>query len=220
MNIPSARNRLSRRTLLLGLEFAVIFVGAPFLIVALKNRLLLIGLLWLGALAAHLAIRGNYRPRLSRQEFREGIKPVALRFAVLAPIIAIITWVAMPDSFLAMPRTQPELWLAIMILYPVFSVWPQEMLYRALIYHRYAPLFGQNWGYIAASALAFGYAHIIFLNFIAVVMTGLGGFLFARDYAKHRSVLLVCLEHALYGCLIFTAGLGRFFYSGAVWHHG
>jgi membrane protease YdiL (CAAX protease family) len=71
---------------------------------------------------------------------------------------------------------------------------------------------------VAASAFAFGYAHIIFLNWIAVAMTTFGGFLFARDYTRHRSLSLVCLEHALYGCLIFTVGLGRFFYSGAAWH--
>ena len=48
-------------------------------------------------------------------------------------------------------------------------------------------------------------------------MTAAGGWLFARDYARHRSLTLVCLEHAAYGCVIFTVGLGRFFYSGAAW---
>jgi hypothetical protein len=50
-------------------------------------------------------------------------------------------------------------------------------------------------------------------------MTTAGGLLFARDYARHRSLSLTCLEHSLYGCLIFTIGLGRFFYTGAAWKH-
>ncbi len=43
-----------------------------------------------------------------------------------------------------------------------------------------------------------------------------GGWLFADTYRQSRSLWLVCLEHALYGDLIFTIGLGTFFYHGAV----
>ena len=39
------------------------------------------------------------------------------------------------------------------------------------------------------------------------------------NLAKRRSLWLTCLEHGLYGCLIFTIGLGRYFYTGAAWHH-
>ena len=28
---------------------------------------------------------------------------------------------------------------------------------------------------------------------------------------------VTCFEHSLYGCLIFTIGLGRCFYAGAAW---
>lgn len=91
------------------------------------------------------------------------------------------------------------------------------MIYRAFIHERYAPLWGREKGFIAASALSFGYMHMIFLNWQAVMMTILLGYILARDYARHRSLALVCFEHALYGCLIFTVGLGSFFYSGAAW---
>ncbi|GBR19081.1 hypothetical protein AA3271_0383 [Gluconobacter japonicus NBRC 3271] len=71
---------------------------------------------------------------------------------------------------------------------------------------------------IVASAVAFGFAHILFLNWIAVGMTLIGGVLFASDYSRHRSLTLTCFEHSLYGCLIFTVGLGRFFYTGEAWN--
>lgn len=106
-----------------------------------------------------------------------------------------------------------------MTLYPLLSVWPQEMLYRAFLFTRYGPVFRSRTGTVLASAMAFGFAHILFLNWIAIGMTLIGGFLFATDYARHRSLRLTCLEHSLYGCLIFTVGLGRFFYTGAAWHH-
>ena len=92
------------------------------------------------------------------------------------------------------------------------------MIYRRFLRRRYAPLFGQGAGFVAASALAFGFAHILFLNWVAIALTLAGGLLFARAYTAHNSLGLVCLEHALYGCLIFTIGLGQYFFTGAAWH--
>ena len=42
------------------------------------------------------------------------------------------------------------------------------------------------------------------------------GFLFACTYRKHDSVLLAAIEHGLYGAMVFTIGLGMFFYHGAI----
>ena len=36
----------------------------------------------------------------------------------------------------------------------------------------------------------------------------------AYRYERTRSLWAVCLEHTLYGWLVFTAGLGRFFFTG------
>jgi membrane protease YdiL (CAAX protease family) len=105
-----------------------------------------------------------------------------------------------------------------MLLYPLLSVWPQEVIYRRFLRQRYAPLFGAGAGFIAASALAFGFAHVIFLSWIAVALTLAGGAMFARSYTRHHSLSLCCFEHSLYGCLVFTIGLGRYFYTGAAWH--
>ncbi len=150
---------------------------------------------------------------------RRELRVIFLRFAILAPVIVALTAWFWPETFLSLPLQKPRFWLLIMVLYPVLSVWPQEVLYRAFLFARYRPLFRSDKGIITASALAFGFAHVIFLNWIAIAMTAIGGLLFARNYARHRSLRLTCLEHSLYGCLIFTVGLGRFFYTGAAWHH-
>jgi hypothetical protein len=47
------------------------------------------------------------------------------------------------------------------------------------------------------------------------------GLLFALRYALTRSFWAVYLEHALWGALVFTVGLGRFFFTGVGivgWH--
>ena len=183
---------------------------------AVKQRLVLMLLLWVGALWAWRNTRLEAPP--PSPDLRRELRAMALRFAVIAPVLTLTAWLALPEFFLGFPRQRPMLWLAVMIGYPLLSVWPQEMLYRRFLFSRYAPLFGAGSGYLAASALAFGYAHIILMNAIAPVVTAGGGLLFAAAYARHRSLMLVCLEHALYGCALFTVGLGRFFFTGAAWH--
>jgi membrane protease YdiL (CAAX protease family) len=200
----------------LWLEFVLIFAGAPVLILFLKDRWLTVGLLWAGAAGAYLYSR-RFNTAPGDAPLGEGIKRIMIRFAVLAPVITAAAWLAMPGSFLSFPRDHPGIWILVMLLYPLLSVWPQEMVYRAFIYCRYSSLFGVWGGYILASALAFGYMHLIFINSVAVAMSVLGGLLFARNYARNRSLALVSIEHALYGCLIFTVGLGRFFFTGYAW---
>lgn len=197
-------------------EFAALYLGGPLIILELRRPDILFGLIWVAAIVAFLAIRGE-KPQ--PHDVRRELQAIFLRFAILAPIIVALTAWFLPETFLSLPLQKPRFWLLIMVLYPVLSVWPQEVLYRAFLFARYRSLFRSDTGIIIASALAFGFAHVIFLNWIAIVMTTVGGLLFARNYARYRSLRLICLEHSLYGCLIFTVGLGRFFYTGAAWYH-
>ncbi|WP_423804206.1 hypothetical protein [Nitrosomonas nitrosa] len=50
---------------------------------------------------------------------------------------------------------------------------------------------------------------------MSVTFTFVGGIMFAYTYHRHRSLLLASIEHALYGCFVFTIGLGWFFYHAA-----
>jgi uncharacterized protein len=102
-----------------------------------------------------------------------------------------------------------------MILYPVLSVYPQGIIYRAFFFERYRILFPNPAVLIVVSALAFSFAHIIFRNPVALIFTLVGGLLFAWRYAATGSLLTSSFEHALYGCWMFTVGLGQYFYKGA-----
>lgn len=127
-------------------------------------------------------------------------------------------WMVWPGSRLfALPRERTELWLKIMVFYPVVSVWPQEVLYRAFFFHRYACILRTPWARILGSALAFGFMHVLFLNAVAPLLTFLGGVLFAWTYERSRSVLACSIEHAIYGCWVFTIGLGVYFYGGTIY---
>lgn len=113
-----------------------------------------------------------------------------------------------------LPRYKTGLWAAVMLLYPIFSVVPQEVIYRTFLVHRYGALFGRATPFV--SALAFALAHLLFWNWVAVVFTLVGGALFAWTYQRTGSLRLVIVEHALYGQAVFTVGLGKFFYGGTV----
>ena len=123
-------------------------------------------------------------------------------------------WLGLGERFFAFPRNNPRLWLIIMVFYPVISVWPQEVLYRAFFFHRYSRILPRPILRIIFSGFVFGFMHIVFMNPVAPTLCLLGGLLFAHTYERTRSTLAASFEHALYGCWVFTVGLGAYFYGG------
>lgn len=140
---------------------------------------------------------------------KEGLaRTIGLWLVGVLVLSALVHWVT-PERFLAMPRENTTLWLLVCLAYPLLSVYPQNIIYRAFIMHRYRGVFGTEEGLVWASALAFSFAHVVFHNVAAIVLTLAGGLIFARTYLRSRSLLLVSIEHALYGLLIYTVGLGH-----------
>jgi hypothetical protein len=106
--------------------------------------------------------------------------------------------------------------MLVMMLYPLLSVVPQEFLFRIYFMQRYRPLFGEGALMLWVNALVFGWAHIFFLNPIAPLLSVIAGLLLADTWRRTRSLRAVWLEHALYGQIVFTCGLGWFFFHGSV----
>lgn len=207
------------RLALLALEFSVIFVGVPLLIYFRILPNLPIPYLLAAGLVAFFLLRAD--PGFaSHRLFAWGdaqrfLFPLLLRDAIFLVFLAIAVRSFAPDLLFSLVKRAPVLWALVTVLYPLVSVYPQELLYRAFFFHRYAPLFGSGWTLMLASALAFGFVHIIFGNWLAVALCVIGGFLFSLTYHSSGSLLLACLDHAIFGNFIFTIGLGRFFYHGS-----
>jgi membrane protease YdiL (CAAX protease family) len=141
-----------------------------------------------------------------------GLRKMLLLDVPLLLLLGLTVWLAAPRLLFSLIKTALGLWLLVMILYPIFYVYPQELMYRAYFFHRFKPLFGGGASMVAASAALFGFVHINFGNWISVVLTTFGGFLFSMTYRRSGSLLLTCLEHAIFGDFIFTIGIGRYFY--------
>jgi len=143
------------------------------------------------------------------------LRPVLLRFFVLSAVIMAGTALWQPERLFSFVRAMPWFWALVMLLYPLLSVVAQEVIYRWFFMARYAALFPSARIMILASAVAFAFGHVIFNNWVAPMLCLFGGAIFAATYARHRSLALVSLEHALYGDAVYTIGLGMYFYHGA-----
>lgn len=105
-------------------------------------------------------------------------------------------------------KTKPLMWVTILFIYSVFSVYPQELIYRTFFFQRYESLFRSHLLFVLVNAAVFSLAHIFFKNTLVMFLTFIGGILFALTFKKTKSTLLVSIEHAIYGCWLFTVGMG------------
>lgn len=145
-----------------------------------------------------------------------GVAPqMFVTFVFAALVTGMAVYYFAPLTLFDFVKRHTVFWAIVMVLYPVLSVYPQGIIYRAFFFERYRGLFPNTMVLIVMSAVAFSFAHIIFRNPIAVAFTLVGGLLFAWRYAETRSLLTSSFEHALYGCWMFTIGLGQYFYKGA-----
>jgi membrane protease YdiL (CAAX protease family) len=213
-----AKGLAARRRCRLALEYLIVYfvvVGA-YIIVRIPGgpipALLLAGL----AVVLYLRRRPDFDNRglLRAAALRPALPAILALWAATSAVMVAGVALLDPDRLFDLPRQHTALWAAIVVFYPVASVYPQELLFRAFPQYRYAPVFGTGRAAAASSALAFGFAHLLFGNLLAVIATLAGGWLFARRYQQTRSLLTVSVEHALYGVTIFTVGLGHLFYHG------
>lgn len=226
---PALRLSLPRSALL-SLELVLIFVLFPAY-VAFARPLGLPRLPWppLLLLAAVFAViwlirQSGLPARQAWRRFwfaddaareRQHLRPLLLRFVIVAILLTALVAVLVPDKLFVLPRNRPGLWAGLLVFYPLFSVYPQELLFRMFFLKRYESLLRSRRGLILANALAFGWAHVFFpMPVVGVTLTFFGGLLFADTYLRTGSLRMVVLEHALYGNLIFTIGLGEYFFGG------
>jgi uncharacterized protein len=201
-------------------EFLVLFVALPLTYRFAPIRIPALPLLWIVAAYAWWQLAHDVRFNRA-QLWNIGALPgrvgvIVVIFAVVALLLWLgVRWFA-PELQWNFVRSNPGFWAIVMVAYPVLSVYPQGVIYRAFFLERYASFFPSRWAMIVASAAAFAFMHIIFRNWLAVALTFAGGLLFAARYAETGSLATSCFEHALYGCWLFTVGLGQYFYHGTI----
>lgn len=212
-NIPQYR-------IWLGMEWLILFFGVPLAIsqgwIPLSGALSKLALLIAAALACALYLLRDKTFSNRRLGGLGKIKLIwrelLLRVFLCALLLLAGCYLLIPEMLFAFVKNNPRFWLAVFILYPCLSAWPQELIYRAFMFQRYAKLFGGNLGMVAASTIAFAFLHIIYLSWVSMTLTLIAGYVFSINYKKTGHLATAALEHAIYGNLVFTIGMGIFFY--------
>ena len=115
-----------------------------------------------------------------------------------------------------LPINNPRIWVLTIVIYPVVSVIPQEFIFRVLFYQRYAKLFSFEKNYvILINSITFGFSHIVFTNFHSIILSTLASTIFSIAYLRN-SFFTCIIVHSLAGQLIFTLGLGKYFFNGTI----
>lgn len=134
-----------------------------------------------------------------------------LRVLFATAVILALTYIIIPKYLFVIPVNNPMYWVAIFFLYPIWSVIPQELIYRSFFFERYKLLFRKEKVMAVASAALFAFLHIVFNNWIAVLGSFVIGLFWSFAYLRHRSFAAVAVEHTIVGIILFIMGLGIYF---------
>ena len=201
------------------LELAGIFVVLPVLLAMFSHyslRYLMPLLAVVGLLCLLYLLRDKQfkRKRLWRIKGASAHVLNAIKlFLPLAMVITFLVYWFLPDNFLDLPQQHTQLWLTTILIYPLISVLPQELIFRSFFFHRYKPIVPDKQHRWWLSSGVFALAHVVYGNWLAVIGSVFAGLLFGYRYIQSKSTLVVALEHSLWGCFAFTVGLGGFFLS-------
>lgn len=216
-----ARSLDLKAKLLLLLEFTIICLLIPTVIITFRLAPYMFSFLWGVALfcwAVMYMMDRGYWTRIIKFDAvnARNLKMILPRwFACTIGMIAFIYFYD-PARMFSIIENRPQIIPVILFGYPLLSALPQEMIFCGYFFARFRPLIQGERGMILASALVFAYAHVLYINWVAPFLSLIAGLIFASTFSRTHSLALVTLEHALYGISLFMIGLGWYFYGGAV----
>ena len=197
-------------------EFLALFIAVPVAIAVILPASSMFPVLFastaLGVVLLHRTPGFSWRELHGAVDWR-----VVAGFAAVTFVMALaVSWVTTGGRPFAFAAANPGLMVAILILYPILSALPQELVFRPLFFRRYAPILPEGMAGLVLNAAVFSFAHLMYWSWIVTAMTFAGGLAFAWAYRVRGSFPLAVVLHAVAGPILFLLGLGMFFYSGNV----
>ncbi|MBK9584960.1 MAG: CPBP family intramembrane metalloprotease [Alphaproteobacteria bacterium] len=219
-NAPEEADILKSK-LLLVFEFSVICLLIPTVIIAFRLARNMFLFLWgvtFFCWAVLFLTREGFWEKVWRFEAVnwQNMKTILPRWALCSIGMLIFIYFYDPARMFYIIEQRPAAIPVILFAYPLLSALPQEMIFCGYFFERFKTLFTTERMMIIASALVFAYAHVLYINWVAPLLSLVAGLIFASTYSKTKSLALVTIEHGLYGISLFLIGLGWYFYGGAV----
>lgn len=209
------------RQVLLALEFVLLCIALPTVIIVFRLAPYMFFFLW-AAWAVCWSIYRHYHFHQLQILWKwkavtlENMKPIIIRWLACSVFMLVFTYYYDPEKLFYLVKEKPQIILFLSVFYPIFSALPQEFIFCTFFFRRYKPFFKTDRARIIASAITFAYAHVLFINPVAPVLSLVAGLIFASTFAKTKSLALVTIEHSMYGLVLFIVGLGWYFWAGAL----
>ncbi len=208
--------KINIKKIIRALEFVILFFGIPLLIYfeslfqhpSLVLIPVLAGLIFYFVFKKDFNLKTLIRLNVPRQLMWKNIGLVLLTGVFLTLLVYFFA----PENLFNLPRENPEIWLVLIVAYPLLSAYSQEVIYRTFLFTRYRTLFKSRKFLIAVSGITFAFAHIVYYHPLSMLLTLIAGIYLAWIYRKTRSVLFTAILHSLLGILVFSIGLGEYFW--------
>ena len=142
-------------------ELILLFVVIPFAVLYwikhFANYLMpILGVMGLCCLAILLADKQFKRIKLWHwEDYRTHLKSTLRLFLPWASLLALVVYFFKPELFLHWPMNQPWMWIATLLIYPLVSVIPQEIIFRTYFFHRYKRILPSKYARWALSTFLF-----------------------------------------------------------------
>jgi len=218
--IQSAQTFLKSKPYI-AVEFLILCILIPAYIIVTKSAPFMFSFLWGATLYGFFILRFVYADHLKdiwkwKSVKWVHLKPMLIRWVIACIAMTLFMYWYDQERMFRLLLERPEFIPGLLILYPIVSALPQEFIFCSFFFERYKVFFGKALIMVAASAVIFAYAHILYINPVAPTLSLIGGAIFALTYLKTKSLALVTIEHGLYGNYLFVVGLGWYFYGGNV----
>ena len=93
----------------------------------------------------------------------------------------------------------------LLLFYLLFSVIPQELIFRFLFFYKYKDYFNK-FEILLLNSLVFSFCHLIYFDIYILLFSFFGNLLFTFNYMKNKSLLVVIVEHFLLGQTLIILG--------------
>ena len=93
----------------------------------------------------------------------------------------------------------------LLLFYLLFSVIPQEIIFRFLFFYKYKDYFNK-FEILLLNSLVFSFCHLIYLDIYILLFSFFGNLLFTLNYIQNKSLLVVIVEHFFLGQTLIILG--------------
>jgi len=94
---------------------------------------------------------------------------------------------------------------ALLLFYLLFSVIPQEIIFRFLFFYKYKDYYNK-FEILLLNSLVFSFCHLIYFDIYILLFSFFGNLLFTFNYMHNKSLLVVIVEHFLLGQTLIILG--------------